>query len=294
MSEKPPLPAELIAEIDRLAPQLTMLDHYSVLGVADSASTEELRTAYLRMLQRFHPGRWQAREGSAHHKRMEAIFARATEAYEVLRRPERKLDYDRALSKVRGVPRASNAPGAVPVTVIAPARTERRAPSAAALASAARLVDRLRPNEAAPLPAAPTPAPEITTPQVPAAPGHALILVVEDDETLRNMVARILGELGEVHAAADGREALTYLASASPLPRLVVTDVMMPHIDGLELARRLKADPRTDRIPIVMLTAKQGAKDLIDGVNAGARLYLTKPFKVDELKAKAKKAMGLR
>ena len=177
------------------------------------------------------------------------------------------------------------------MTVIAPARTERRAPSATALASAARLVDQLRPNEAPPMPALVA---EITAPQAAAGPGHALILVVEDDETLRNMVARILAELGEVHAVADGREALAYLASANPLPRLVVTDVMMPHIDGLELARRLKAEPRTNRIPIMMLTAKQGAKDLIDGVNAGARLYLTKPFKVDELKAKAKKAMGLR
>lgn len=118
------------------------------------------------------------------------------------------------------------------------------------------------------------------------------ILVVEDDEALRTMLVRILSDLGEVTATPDGAAALRALEK-DPLPRIVVTDVMMPNVDGLELARRMKGSPRLARVPIVILTAKQGPKDMIEGVNAGARYYLTKPFKVDELKSKVKKAMGI-
>ena len=88
-----------------------------------------------------------------------------------------------------------------------------------------------------------------------------------------------------------GAAALAIIERGPP-PRLVVTDVMMPRMNGLELARRLKARPETARVPLVMLTAKSSAKDMVDGVNAGARFYLTKPFKVEDLKAKVKKALG--
>lgn len=288
MTSRAPLPDDLLADIDRLAPHLTLLDHYAVLGVAESASEAEIKAAYLRLIQRFHPDRWAARDSGAHRKRMEAIFARATEAYEALRRPESRLEYDRSLYEVRGIPRPSAKP-----QPIAPARPA----SVAQVAQAARLVERLRPPTI-PAPAAVRPPAPAPAPPTPASPvGHAsgatrpLILVVEDDDTLRRMLVRILGELGTVREARDGAEGLE-LASAEPMPRLVVTDLMMPRMDGLELARQLKRDPRTSRIPIVMLTAKGGPKDVIDGVNAGARFYVTKPFKVDELKTKAKKALG--
>ncbi len=298
MNEKPPLPDDLVADIDRLAPQLTLLDHYGVLGVHESSSENEIKAAYLRVIQRFHPDRWHARDSGVHRKRMEAIFARATEAYEVLRRPEKKLDYDRSLYEIRGIPRPSAMPTAARAEVRPPpppppaSSTERRAPSSLQLAAAARMMQQLRPPTAPPpargtVVVAPPSAPAVEAPKVPRVP----ILVVEDDETLRRMLVRIFTELGEVTAASDGLEALAFLAK-DPLPRLVVTDIMMPNLDGLELARRMKADPRTSRVPIVMLTAKQGPRDLIDGVNAGARVYVTKPFKVDDLKAKAKKAMG--
>lgn len=297
--ERPPLPDDLLADIDRLAPQLTLLDHYALLGVSEASSADEIKSAYLRMIKRFHPDRWHARDQGVHRKRMEAIFARVTEAYEVLRDPQRKLDYDRSLYEIRGIPRPSSQPKAAPE----PPHARPRAPSVNEMAKAVRLMEQLRHPTATPPhpPAAPIgpprvlgPKPEPKPPEEPAKPAapRVPLLVVEDDDTLRKMLVRIFQELGDVREARDGREALALLAQ-EPLPRLVVTDLMMPHVDGLELARRMKADPRTKTIPIVMLTAKQGPKDVIDGVNAGARVYVTKPFKVEDLKAKAKKAMGV-
>ena len=314
---KPLLPEDLVAEIDRLAPQLMFLDHYAVLGVDEAASESEIKTAYLRVIKRFHPDRWHARDPGAHRKRMEAIFARATEAYEVLRSPASKLDYDRSLAEIRGIARPSSKPVAArppappldlplpPPRAAPPPPPPRptsatRAPSVTELAKAVRLMEQLRPTQAPasrtaiPVPAparSPTPPPVAAPAPAPSPNNGVSIVVVEDDDTLRKMLVRIFSELGSVREARDGRDALSVLAQ-DPIPRLVVTDVMMPNMDGLELARRMKADSRLSRVPILMLTARQGPRDLIDGVNAGARVYVTKPFKVDDLKAKAKKAMG--
>ena len=295
MSEKLALPDDLIAEIDRLAPQLTFLDHYAVLGVSEAATESEIKTAYLRVIKRFHPDRWHSRDHGTHRKRMEAIFSRATEAYEVLRHPTSKLEYDRSLYEVRGIARPSASPAAIPPPQApAPPTSRPRAASVTELAKAVRLMDQLRPSSATPRAAlsAPTRGPTPTHAPTPAPNGRPPILIVEDDDTLRRMLVRILSDLGNISEAREGGEALSLLAR-DPLPRIVVTDVMMPNVDGLELARRMKADPRTSRIPIVMLTAKQGSRDVIDGVNAGARVYVTKPFKVEDLLAKVKKAMGL-
>ncbi len=303
MTEKPALPDDLIAEIERLAPQLMGLDHYGVLSLHESATVEEVKAAYFRATKRFHPDRWAARDSTLHRKRMEAIFARATEAYQVLRDPESRLDYDRSLYAVRGIPRASSAPMPVshpfspppspplPPAPLPPAppASPARAPTREQIATAARLLmQRTRPASQTVPHALPVPAP------APAAPGkpRPRILVVEDDETLRKMILRVLSEIGDCDGAADGAIALG-MVQAGPIPALVVTDVMMPNMDGLELARRLKKDPITHRIPIVMLTAKTGPKDTVDGVNAGARYYVTKPFKVDELRARVKKALGI-
>ena len=311
MSDKPALPDDLIAEIDRLAPQLTFLDHYAVLGVSEASTESEIKAAYLHVIKRFHPDRWHSRDSGAHRKRMEAIFARATEAYEVLRHPISKLEYDRSLYEVRGIPRPSSKPKPAQPPPTPPPRmapppsppARPRVPSVTDMVKAVRLMDQLRASATGTARPTPTVAPPVQPPATPpptraptpaptAASSGPPILVVEDDDTLRRMLVRIFSDLGVVSEARDGREALGLLAR-DPVPRLVVTDVMMPNVDGLELARRMKADPRTNRIPIVMLTAKQGPRDVIDGVNAGARVYVTKPFKVDDLKAKAKKAMGL-
>jgi DNA-binding response OmpR family regulator len=119
------------------------------------------------------------------------------------------------------------------------------------------------------------------------------VLVVEDDSSLLKMVERLLEPFVDVRLAADGMEAYSSLRSEPKLPDLVLTDVMMPRLDGLQLVRKMKADPALARIPVVILTAKGSPRDVVSGINAGARHYLTKPFKHDELIGKVKKLLHL-
>ena len=115
------------------------------------------------------------------------------------------------------------------------------------------------------------------------------ILLVEDDYDTRRLMARMLEPVGEVVMASDGEEALERLLEVRP--DLVVTDAMMPNLDGLGLTRLVKADPALAEIPIVVVTAKGLPRDVIDGINAGARFYLTKPFTPAELVDKARRAL---
>lgn len=110
----------------------------------------------------------------------------------------------------------------------------------------------------------------------------ARILVVEDEADLRSLLDRHLERAGyRVILAEDGREALR-AAWAQPVD-LVVLDLMLPGVDGMEVCRRLRSDPRTARVPIVMLTARQEAADRIAGLEVGADDYVTKPFNLREL-----------
>jgi CheY-like chemotaxis protein len=115
-----------------------------------------------------------------------------------------------------------------------------------------------------------------------------LILVVEDDESVRKMLELALGSLYRVETCADGLAALRRI-EADPTPDLMLCDVMMPGADGLTVARKAKASPKARSIPIVFLTARTTPKDVIQGIQAGARQYLTKPFKLDDLMQKVKK-----
>jgi two-component system response regulator MprA len=109
------------------------------------------------------------------------------------------------------------------------------------------------------------------------------ILVVDDDRSVRDAVRRALTLGGyEVDAAEDGRQALARLTSARP--DAVVLDVGMPDLDGLEVCRRVRGSG--DRVPILMLTARDSISDRIDGLDAGADDYLVKPFDIGELKAR--------
>ncbi|HYJ08173.1 MAG TPA: response regulator [Polyangiaceae bacterium] len=116
------------------------------------------------------------------------------------------------------------------------------------------------------------------------------ILVVEDEPDLLQMIKTMLQSVGEVTLARDGQEALDILKSGFR-PNVIVTDLMMPRLDGLALAKMLKTDPNIGNVPLVILTAKAGPMDMITGINAGARHYVTKPFKAADLIDKVKKAL---
>jgi DNA-binding response OmpR family regulator len=117
------------------------------------------------------------------------------------------------------------------------------------------------------------------------------VLLVEDDEELVRMIARVLGAQFDVLVARDGMEGLS-MAQTSPHPDLIVTDVMMPRLDGVAMVAHLRKSTQSSRIPVIFLTAKGGPRDVIAGIAVGARHYLTKPFKVDELLQKVRKALG--
>ena len=114
------------------------------------------------------------------------------------------------------------------------------------------------------------------------------VLVVDDDRSLRDAVRRALSLAGyEVEVAEGGQHGLTQIAAGNP--DAVVLDVGMPDIDGLEVCRRLRETG--NRVPVLMLTARDAIEDRIDGLDAGADDYLVKPFDVGELKARLRALM---
>src|SRR5947209_15267577 len=109
------------------------------------------------------------------------------------------------------------------------------------------------------------------------------VLVVDDDRALRDALRRALTLAGyEVRAAEGGAEAIE--AVVQEIPDAVVLDIGMPDIDGLEVCRRLRL--LGNRVPILMLTAREAISDRVAGLDAGADDYLVKPFDVNELKAR--------
>ena len=108
------------------------------------------------------------------------------------------------------------------------------------------------------------------------------ILAVDDERHIVRLVQINLQKEGyEVVTAGNGREALEKVQSEKP--DLIVMDVMMPEMDGFEALEKLKANPQTAQIPIIMLTAKAQDADVFSGWQKGADLYLTKPFNPSEL-----------
>ena len=114
-------------------------------------------------------------------------------------------------------------------------------------------------------------------PAEPSLSGQPRILIAEDDPEIRGVLADILSEDDyEVAVARDGQEALA-LALGHP-PDLIVLDLKMPKLDGLEVCRALRAETRTQDIPVVVLTASSSESDIIEGFEGGATDYITKPF----------------
>jgi two-component system, OmpR family, alkaline phosphatase synthesis response regulator PhoP len=111
------------------------------------------------------------------------------------------------------------------------------------------------------------------------------ILIIEDDRDIAELLQRYLTRAGHVtDALADGREALAFIRSR--VPDLVILDLMLPGVEGLEVCRALRQSPATRGLPIIMLTARSEESDRIAGFELGADDYVTKPFSPRELVAR--------
>ncbi len=112
------------------------------------------------------------------------------------------------------------------------------------------------------------------------------VLIVEDNAEVRRYVRSILQSQYRVLEARDGKDGLQRAKAA--LPDLIITDVMMPALDGYGFARALKEDPMTEGIPVIMLTARAGTEDQVEGLETGVDAYLTKPFERAVLEAQVR------
>ena len=120
-----------------------------------------------------------------------------------------------------------------------------------------------------------------------------VVLAADDDEDILELITFRLERSGyTVVQARDGEEAWN-LAQVQP-PDLAVLDVMMPKLDGFELTRRMRAKPETERVPIILLTARAQDADVQQGFDAGADDYLRKPFSPQELRARVQAILGRR
>lgn len=121
----------------------------------------------------------------------------------------------------------------------------------------------------------------------------AKILVVEDEPENRLLIGMILTTEGyQVIPAVDGADALARLASEPP--DLILLDLMMPQMNGFEVLERLRADPTTAPVPVIVLTALAQERDIARAVSSGAQGYVIKPFEPDELLKRIGQALGVR
>jgi DNA-binding response OmpR family regulator len=116
------------------------------------------------------------------------------------------------------------------------------------------------------------------------------ILVVEDDPAISALLKKALeNNAYRVVTAGDGEEAL--IVCVEERPDVILLDVNLPKLDGFSVAKRLKGVDSLKNIPIIFLTAKDRPTDMIQGIQSGAKHYLTKPFNMDDLLSKVKKLL---
>jgi signal transduction histidine kinase len=119
----------------------------------------------------------------------------------------------------------------------------------------------------------------------------ASILLADDNADMREYVRRLLAPYYEVTTVNDGAAALAQVRRSSP--NLIISDVMMPNVDGFGLVKALRAQPRFASIPVILLSARAGEEATVEGLNAGADDYLVKPFSARELLARVGAALSL-
>ncbi len=119
----------------------------------------------------------------------------------------------------------------------------------------------------------------------------ARILLADDNAEMRDYMRRLLSQRYEVEAVTDGMAALA--AIQAQRPDLILSDVMMPELDGFELLHQLRADPQTRELPVILLSARAGEEARVEGLAAGADDYLIKPFSARELMARVESTLKL-
>lgn len=120
---------------------------------------------------------------------------------------------------------------------------------------------------------------------------NRLVLVADDEEDILRLVTMIIERSGhEVVSARDGAEALAAISERKP--DLVVLDISMPEIDGLEVLRRLRADSETSELPVLLLSAQAQEADVRRAFDTGASAYVKKPFSPSELKLRVDALLG--
>ncbi len=107
------------------------------------------------------------------------------------------------------------------------------------------------------------------------------VLIVEDNEDIRNFLKQSIEATMQVIESSNGREGLEQ--AEAYIPDLIISDVLMPEMDGIELCRKLKTDEKTSHIPVVLLSSRSAVEDKLEGLETGADDYITKPFNVAEL-----------
>jgi PAS domain S-box-containing protein len=141
------------------------------------------------------------------------------------------------------------------------------------------------PNEPQPVQVA-----DIATP-VPVASDGRRILVADDNPDMREYLLRLLKPQWEVEVVGDGQDALT--SALTRPPDIVLSDVMMPRMDGVALLRALRADARTESVPVILLSARAGEEAVLTGLETGADDYLVKPFSARELVTRVRTHLGM-
>lgn len=119
-----------------------------------------------------------------------------------------------------------------------------------------------------------------------------VLLVIEDNAKLRKYISGILGNLYKIVPAENGKEGLD--KAFEIIPDVIISDIMMPELDGITVSEKLKTDLRTSHIPVILLTAKSAVSDKIDGLNSGADDYIIKPFEASELLARIRNLLEQR